>query len=677
MSGGKQRREEGNVMDFDVSRFRETFFQEAAEHLETMEAALLSLQSAQPDDETLNSIFRCAHSIKAGAGMFGFDELARFTHTMESLLDQMRNGEVGVSPPLLELLLRSVDMLRALADSAARGDAPSAGWEAVIVELGRAGGTCLSVPPTPVPTAAARPLEIDYQIGFQPAAEIFSSGLDPFLVLRDLSQLGEIVVEADVSALPELEQVDPETCYLGWRIRLKTSAAMDEIHDVFAFVEDLAVISIDSVGQPVPQSAVSAAAGAIPAQTSTRLPVQPGRRPAARESSIRVATEKVDRLIDLVGELVIAQSMATQLMNGFTMDRLQSLQHSLMDMELHTRELQDRAMRIRMMPIGNIFSRFPRLVHDTAQALGKQVALHISGEETEIDKGVIELIADPLTHLVRNAVDHGIEQPEARLKAGKPAEGTLSLTAYHRGGNVIVEVSDDGSGLDTARIRSKGIERGLMSPDEDLSDEQIHALIFQPGFSTSDVVSDISGRGVGMDVVKRSVEALKGAVAIESQRGRGSTLRIRLPLTLAILDGLLLRIGEQIYVMPLVSVIESIRPNAEQVRGVAGCGEVVVVRKQPLPLLRLGQILNIPAEITDPSLGLVVIVEHEERQMALLIDEVMGQQQVVVKSLETNFKKVQGIGGATILGDGRAALILDIAGIVAMSRIGGPSCVAA
>lgn len=668
-------------MDFDVSRFRETFFQEAAEHLETMESALLSLRSAQSDDETLNSIFRCAHSIKAGAGMFGFDELARFTHTLENLLDQMRNGEVSTSAPLLELLLRSVDVLRSLADAAARGDAPSIAWEAVVAELSRASCANESVAPARVQAAGTQPVEVEYRIGFQPAAEMFNLGLDPFLVLRDLSQLGEVSIEADTSGLPALEQIDPETCYLGWRICLRSSAGLDEIHDVFAFVEDLAVISIDTSAQPGPQPSDSTAGPVVAEQALTQAsmpqPAQPGRRPAMRESSIRVTTEKVDRLIDLVGELVIAQSMATQLLNGFTMDRLQSLQQAMIDMELRTRELQDRAMRIRMMPIGNIFSRFPRLVHDTAQALGKNVALRISGEETEIDKGLVELIADPLTHLVRNAVDHGIERPEDRLKSGKPAEGTLRLTAYHQGGNVIVEVSDDGGGLDTARIRSKGIERGLISPGEALTDEQIHALIFQPGFSTSDVVSAISGRGVGMDVVKRSVEALKGTVVIESLRGYGSTLRIRLPLTLAILDGLLLRIGEQTYVMPLVSIIESIRPRPEQVRGVGNCGEVVVVRKQPLPLLRLGQILHTPADVTDPSLGLVVIVEHEDRQLALLVDEVMGQQQVVVKSLETNFKRVQGIAGATILGDGRAALILDIAGIIAMSRAGGPSCVAA
>ncbi len=643
-------------MDIDLSRFRDTFFQEAAEHLETFESALLSLRSGRGGRETLDAIFRSAHSIKAGAATFGFEATTRFTHVLEGLLDRVRNAEIEVSTPLVELLLHSVDVLRALVDAAAREAEPPPEWEDLLTRLDRARGVA-QLPPTPLPPSAAGSAPGgEYTIQFDPAADLFRLGLDPLLVLRDLAQLGRLTVEADLSRLPSLESLDLETCYLRWRLRLETSAGIEQIRDAFAFVEDVAVVTIEAVIEPV--------AGPQPAAP----PPGAGPRISTREASLRVAASKVDRLIDLVGELVIAHSVAAQLMNGFTSDRLPRLQEAMTDMDRYTRELQERAMRIRMAPVATIFSRFPRLVHDTAQALGKQVALHVSGEDTELDKGVVERIADPLTHLVRNAVDHGLEPPAARLAAGKPAEGSIRLNAWHQGGNIIVEVADDGRGLDTARIRAKAIERGLIAPGDDLSDDQIHALIFRPGFSTSDTVTDVSGRGVGMDVVKKSVEALNGSVALETQPGKGSTFRIKLPLTLAILDGLLLRVGEQTYVLPLVSIVESIRPRPEQVYVVAGCGEVVVVRKQPLPLLRLGRLLNTPTEVTDPSRGLVVIVEQETCQVALLVDEVLGQQQVVVKSLETNFRKVEGITGATILGDGRAALILDTAGIVAMGR---------
>ena len=641
-------------MELDLSRFRETFFQEAAEHLETMESSLLTLRTGQANGETLNAIFRSAHSIKAGAATFGFEATTRFTHVLESLLDRLRNGEIEPSVPLVELLLRAGDVLRLLVDAAARESEPPAVWEAVIEELDRARGASVLDRNATKQAAADPRQEPECAIKFEPGPDLLRLGLDPFLVLRDLAQLGSLTAETDLSRLPALESLDPETCYLGWRLRLRTSAGMDRIRDAFAFVEDVAAVAIE------------------PARPEAPVEVAPSQRPngvrAATRETIRVSTDKVDRLIDLVGELVIAQSMAAQIMNGFTPDRLPQLEAAMADLDRHTRELQDRAMRIRMTPIGTIFSRFPRLVHDTGQALGKRVSLDIAGGETELDKGVVERIADPLNHLVRNAVDHGLESPAERLQAGKPAEGSLRLSAYHQGGNVIVEVVDDGRGLDTDRIRAKAIERGLITAEEELSQEQIQGLIFRPGFSTSETVSEVSGRGVGMDVVKKGVDALNGTVTVESERGRGCTVRIRLPLTLAILDGLLLLVGEQTYVMPLVSIVESIRPRPEQVRDVAGLGEVVMVRKEPLPLLRLARMFYIPAEVTAPTRGLVVIVEHEGRQMALLVDELLGQQQVVVKSLETNYRKVEGIAGATILGDGRAALILDIAGLVAMSR---------
>ncbi len=646
-------------MQIDLNQFKGTFFQEAAEHLETMESALLGLQNGEPDIETLNAIFRCAHSTKAGAGTFGFDEMAKFTHVLENLLDRLRNEEIPVTATLVDVLLRSVDVLRALVDAAARGEDPPPVWHGMVDELKRLGAATPGVDsPASNPGPRTSPEPGVWDIHFEPALEFFRVGLDPFLVLRDLSSFGKLTAQADLSRLPALEALDTEASYLSWRLRLEGAAGLDQIPDAFAFCEDLATITIIPVRPP----------GSIPASSADSKAPASVQRAAAHEASIRVATDKVDRLIDLVGELVIAQSMTAQIMNGFTTDRLPRLQESLCEIERHTRELQDRAMRIRMLPIGTVFSRFPRLVHDTAKALDKQVVLEISGEETELDKSVVEQISDPLTHLVRNAVDHGIETPADRERAGKSPEGTMRLKAYHQGGKVIIEVSDDGRGLDTGCIRAKGIERGLISAEDELSEEQIHALIFRPGFSTAARVSDLSGRGVGMDVVKKSVEALNGVVTLESRGGRGSTIRLKLPLTLAILDGLLMRLGEQTYVLPLISIVESIRPRPEQIRNVAGLGEVVMVRKQPLPLLRLGRLFRVPAEVSDPSRGLVVIVEHEGGQVALLVDELLGQQQVVVKSLETNYRKVEGVTGATVLGDGRAALILDIAGVVALSH---------
>ncbi len=645
-------------MEIDLTRFRETFFQEATEHLSAMENGLLSLQSGAGDGETLHCIFRGAHSLKAGANMFGCEAMGRFTHVLENLLDRLRNGETQVSAPLVELLLRSVDVLRELL-AAAQGQAePTTAWEDLVENLDRARSSGAAAPASEKPEPEASSATRQYAIHFVPGPEIFRMGLDPLLALRDLAALGHLEAEPDLARLPALAALEVETCHLGWRLRLTTSADGAAIRDVFAFLEDVSQLSIEA--EAPAQS--NAAVGSVAAPLKTTL------RSAAREASIRVATDKVDRLIDLVGELVIAQSMAAEVMHGFTPDQLPRLEAAMTDLDRYTRELQERAMRIRMMPVGNIFNRFPRLVHDTALALGKKVAIEVSGEETELDKGVVESIADPLTHLVRNAVDHGIESPEERQAAGKPEEGRLRLCAWHQGGNVIVEVADDGRGLDTKRIWAKGVARGLIGADEDLTDEQVHALIFRPGFSTAERVTDLSGRGVGMDVVKKSVEGLNGNVSLRSEAGKGSAVRIKLPLTLAILDGMLLRVGSQTYVLPLVSIVESIRPRPEQVHRVAGKGEVVEVRRQALPLMRLGDVFHLASEFTDPSRGLVMIVEHEGRQLALLVDELLGQHQVVVKSLETNFRKVEGITGATILGDGRAALILDVAGVAAMCR---------
>jgi two-component system chemotaxis sensor kinase CheA len=472
------------------------------------------------------------------------------------------------------------------------------------------------------------------------------------------------VADVNLTDLPDLAELDPERCYLGWNVCLATGRPIEEIRDIFAFVEDGAELRIEAEPPPPadgpPRSETPAAASA-PASALG----------ASREVSIRVATSKIDKLIDLVGELVIAQSMAKEIVDNFSASRLGQLQEAVGEMDRHLRELQERVMGVRMLPIGHIFGRFPRLVRDLSMQLGKEVRLHLAGEETELDKNVVERMSDPLTHLIRNAIDHGIEASDERKRSGKPGEGSIRLSAFHQAGSVIIEVADDGRGLDTASIRRKAIERGLVAETEQITEAQLYELIFAPGFSTAVEVSDLSGRGVGMDVVKRNVETLNGAVSIESQPGCGITVRIKLPLTLAILDGLSLKVGSETYILPLVSIIESIRPRAEQLNIVAGRGEVMVVRSEPLPLLRLHRLFGVATEMADPCRGLTVIVEHSGQRFALLVDELLGQQQVVVKSLEANYHKVEGVLGATILGNGRAALILDVAGLAQLARRAG------
>jgi two-component system chemotaxis sensor kinase CheA len=491
--------------------------------------------------------------------------------------------------------------------------------------------------------------------------------MDPLLVLRELAELGTVEeIIADFSNLPALNELQPDTCHLAWTLRLLSEKEQGVIEDVFAFVENGAHLTIEA--HP-PASEIPASPDPAKATTGSAARAGQAPRPRGRDSaSIRVATEKVDHIINLVGELVIAQSMTVEIVDRFDPERLAELRAALHEVSRNTRDLQERVMAVRMLPVGSIFSRLPRIVHDIATAQGKNIRVEVSGEDTELDKSVLEGMTDPLTHLVRNAADHGVGMPEERRAAGKPEEGTIHLRARHEGGNVVIEVSDDGYGLNTTRIREKAIERGLITGTEELTTSQIQAFIFHPGFSTQDNVSEISGRGVGMDVVRRNVEALGGIVTLKSFEGRGTTIGIKLPLTLAILDGQLVRVGRERYVLPLVSIVESIRPARADVRSVAGEGEVVMVRREPLPLLRLHQLFDVTTDVLDPARGLVAVVEHDSRRFALMVDELLGQQQVVIKNLRANFQRVEGAMGATILGDGRVILILDIAGLVQLSR---------
>jgi two-component system chemotaxis sensor kinase CheA len=639
-------------MEFDISRFRETFFQEVDEHLAEMESGLLRLEQTS-DPEALNAVFRGAHSIKGASGTFGFEDVARFTHAMEGLLDRMREGAVEPSAPRIGLLLESLDTLRRLVEAARSGAAAPPETGQVTGSLLVAQGVGETQPDAPVRVRAEDRAPAHWQVRFVPSPKILCQGMDPVLVLRDLGRLGEVVrVECDVSRLPALARLEVDRCYLAWSMEIISNATEAEVRDTFAFVEEGAAVEIRR----------HAANDALPTHSNTQT------LPAAESGTLRVATGKVDKLIDLVGELIIAQSMASQVLAAFQPCDLGRLQETFAEVERYTRELQERLMGVRMLPIGHAFSRFPRLIRDLAAATGKQAALQIEGEETELDKSVVERMADPLTHLVRNAIDHGIESAAERMAAGKPSTGTIGLRARHQGGSVVLEVSDDGHGLDRDRILSKARERGIAVEGENPTDERVFSMIFEPGFSTASTVTGISGRGVGMDVVKKSVEELNGTIGISSEPGRGVTFRIQLPLTLAILDGLLLRVGAQRFVLPLVSIMESIAPGREQLRQVAGGGEVIVLRGEPLPLARLSRLLGIDRGNDAAATGLAVIVENRGKRLALLVDELLGQQQVVIKSLETNFRKVEGAAGATILGDGQPALILDVAAIAEMVR---------
>ena len=651
-------------MAFDGSRFHDAFFEEAAEHLATIEATLLALENGEDDPELLHAIFRAAHSIKGASATFGFGDVARFTHVLESLLDRLREGEIAFHRALGNLLLEGTDVLRGLVDAARTGSPTPPGADDIVARLHAALGEPASneaVAPASCGEAAHVAAPLRWQVRFAPGEDLLRQGMEPSLLLANLVELGDAaVLRADATALPPLASLDPERCFLAWTVELVTAATADELRDVFAFVDDACEVELTPLAADGHRAAGETS---LPETGSPEGTQKSAARGGTDTSSIRVATEKVDKLINLVGELVIAQSMITQVVDDFTPEKLELLREAAAAMARNTRELQERVMSVRMIPIGSTFGRFPRLVRDLAATCGKQVRLRVGGEETELDKGVIERIGDPLTHLIRNAIDHGIEPPDERLAAGKPETGTVRLVASHESGNVVIEITDDGRGLDAERIRRKAIDSGLIDAAKELSPEECQQLVFQPGFSTAATVSDISGRGVGMDVVKRNVEELNGSISIDSTPGRGTRFRIRLPLTLAIMDGLTLRVSDEVYVLPLVDIVESVHVRAEDVHHVLGRGEVVMLRGEVIPLVRMRQVFDLPDD-DDGRTGLVVIVENEGRKAGLLVDELLGQAQVVIKNLETNVGRIDGLMGATITGDGRVALIIDAAALI-------------
>jgi len=687
-------------MSIDLSQFHQIFFEESFEGLDVMESQLLDLQPQEVDAESVNTIFRAAHSIKGGAGTFGFMQVSEFTHVVETLLDEIRSGSRSMQRDYIDLFLQSVDCLRAMLGSLQAGSEPDgeraaalkSGFEKILKQPSDAEQQVPSERQEPEETSADSSIQ-GWRIIFRPAEDILQTGNEPFRMFRELQELvgaDNLTVIPLTDNLPEFTSLHPENCYLSWVLEVRSDVNRDDIAAVFEWVADDCDIDYQPLSVAAPdiptadtavtemaESAVSTdstepVSAVIPDKVSEALSASAAQqaKPAARTagksnepSSIRVSIDKVDSLINMVGELVITQSMLGQLGQDFDMSRLARLQEGLTQLEQNTRELQESVMKIRMMPISFAFSRFPRLVRDLGGQLGKQVNLVMLGENTELDKTVMEKIGDPLVHLVRNSLDHGLETTEQRLAAGKPGEGTITLNAYHQGGNIVIEVKDDGAGLNEERILNKARQKGLVPETQELSSEEIHQLIFLPGFSTADVVSDISGRGVGMDVVRRNIAELNGSIEVKSKRGKGSTFIIRLPLTLAILDGQLVKVKDETYIFPLVSIVESIQLQKRSLNHVTGSQYVMKLRDEYIPIVRLDELFNLRASDDEFENPMLVVVEGDNEKVGIVVDDLLGQQQVVIKSLEQNYKRVTGISGATILGDGTVALIIDVSDV--------------
>ncbi|WP_199737314.1 chemotaxis protein CheA [Erwinia psidii] len=657
----------------DISDFYQTFFDEADELLADMEQHLLGLDPQEPDAEQMNAIFRAAHSIKGGAGTFGFTVLQETTHILENILDGARRGEMQLSTDIINLFLETKDIMQEQLDAYKTASEPNAAtFEYICQALRQLALEAKGETIAPAKKLAAEP-SAAAQAADQSGLRLALVDLKPAEIPLMLDELGNLGSISDV--------IKGETSV---ELTLDSSVSPDDIVAVLCFVIDESQIKFLNPGA-APAAAVETTVAEVEApvveaeaepKLATVSDISPTRREAAKKqaapkgsesTSIRVAVEKVDQLINLVGELVITQSMLAQRSGELDPVAHGDLLNSMGQLERNARDLQESVMSIRMMPMEYVFSRFPRLVRDLASKLGKEVELTLQGSSTELDKSLIERIIDPLTHLVRNSLDHGIESPEKRLAAGKSAVGNLTLSAEHQGGNICIEVIDDGAGLNRERILAKAISSGLPVSDA-MSDEEVGMLIFAPGFSTAEQVTDISGRGVGMDVVKRNIQEMGGHVEIASKQGKGTTIRILLPLTLAILDGMSVRVADEVFILPLNAVMESLQPLANDLHPLAGGERVLEVRGEYLPLVELWNVFDVQGAKTEATQGIVVILQSAGKRYALLVDQLIGQHQVVVKNLESNYRKVPGISAATILGDGSVALIVDVSALQSLNR---------
>ncbi|RAK63746.1 chemotaxis protein CheA [Phenylobacterium kunshanense] len=714
-----------------LAAIRDTFFQECEEQLAELESGLLAMEGGDQDPETINAVFRAVHSIKGGAGAFQLESLIRFAHVFETALDEMRSGRLAASADVLKTMLRAADVLADLVSSARAGQEGGHPQQAALSDELKAMSGAAGADDDGgeedwgdfefQPMSAAVDLPADtpparaFVVRFKPRADLYAKANEAALLLRELTRLGDSNVELDTSEVPLLTDIDPEAAYLTWTVTVSGDTDELAIREVFEFVDGDCELSVEAQGAsegagetgldigallarvqadaiptietapdepfeleapapppvadlapvaPPPLSVVSPAAEVHPEPLAANQA-----RKTEAGATIRVDLDRVDRLIDLVGELVINQAVLAQRVMEAGLARASAVAMGLDELEQLTREIQDSVMAIRAQPVKSVFQRMPRLVREVAAMTGKPVRLVTEGEATEVDKTVIERLADPLTHMIRNAIDHGLESPEKRAAAGKPAEGVVKLAAMHRSGRIVIEVSDDGGGINRERVKGIAIEKGLIAADATLSDEEIDNLIFMPGFSTAAEVSDISGRGVGMDVVRRSIQALGGRINITSKPGKGSTFTMSLPLTLAVLDGMVVSVEGQTLVAPITAIIETLQPKAEDVHSLGGHARVISIRGGFVPLIDVGMALGYRATPLAASDGVALLIEGEGgARAALFVDAIQGQRQVVIKSLEANYRQVPGVAAATILGDGRVALILDIDTIVAVSR---------
>ena len=658
-----------------LEQFRKTFFEECDELLGQLEIHLSEGRGGAADTECLNAIFRAVHSIKAGAGAFNLKQLVEFSHVFETALDGLRSQRIAATVDNFDLFIRAADVLAEIVAAAARDDSlpPDFGRD-ILADIRllteNAAEKHLDSPPAKADASEDSGNTKNWRISFRPHAELFQHANEPLLIIRELKTLGALTVTADYSRLPALEQVDPEDAYLAWDLLLVSDCSRTAIEEVFEFVvEDCALEIINAPEASDPTTAeFEQLPGARQLGAEATNDTRSGdvvRRSAV--SSIRVDLDRIDRLVNMVGELVITQSMLSQTTSDLPPDRHATLLRGLETLALHTREIQESVMAIRMQPVKSVFARMPRLVRDLSRELNKKVHLVTNGENTEVDKTVIEEISDPITHMIRNALDHGLEPSAERRSSGKPEEGTIRLSAEHRGGRIVIEVADDGRGINRERVLARARERGIVAPGAKLNDAEIDNLIFAPGFSTAETVTDVSGRGVGMDVVRRNVQSLGGRVNIQSTPGQGSCFTMTLPLTLAVLDGMIVSVGEEKFILPITNIVESIRPRPNQIHRLATGEEVVSIRGSQVRLVYTSHVLDVPGAKSDPAEGLVVLVDAEENgRIGLVVDELLGQQQVVIKSLEENYDPIPGISAATILGNGKVALILDVGGLARM-----------